>query len=257
MKTSFVLLQSSNMEVRLNGGLMEAGKRMLDLVFPRRCVVCDEVTDRIGESVCGKCRDKIIYIKEPACMKCGKQLKNDEQEYCRDCERGKHSYIRGTALYDYGSMADSIFRFKYGGRMEYADFYGKDLYEKKAKWISEIRPDAFLPVPAHPSRVRRRGYNQVELIARELSGYCGVPVNCSLMTRVKRTQPLKNQSHGERQNNLKRAFKILQNDVKLNTIVIIDDIYTTGSTIDAMAQVLRRAGITEVYFMALTIGRGI
>ena len=57
--------------------------------------------------------------------------------------------------------------------------------------------------------------------------------------------------------NLKRAFKIRQNDVKLNTIVIIDDIYTTGSTIDAMATVLRKAGITEIYFMALTIGRGI
>ena len=114
-----------------------------------------------------------------------------------------------------------------------------------------------MPVPIHPSRKRRRGYNQAELIARELSGLSGIPVNTALMERIKKTRPLKNLSHEERQNNLKRAFKIRQNDVKLNTIVIIDDIYTTGSTIDSMARVLHGAGITEVYFVALTIGRGI
>lgn len=236
---------------------MAIGKTILDLVFPRRCVVCDEITDKIGEFVCEKCRSKIIYIKEPVCMKCGKQLKREEQEYCRDCEKGRHSYIRGTALYDYGSMADSIFRFKYAGRMEYASFYGRDLYEKKAKWLSMVRPDVLLPVPAHPSRKRKRGYNQAELIAKELSGYLGIPVNTTLVERVKKTQPLKNLTLGERQNNLKRAFKIRRNDVKLNTIVIIDDIYTTGSTIDSIAQVLRKEGITDIYFMALTIGRGL
>ncbi|NBJ91204.1 ComF family protein [Parablautia muri] len=236
---------------------MVVGNRILDLIFPKRCVVCDEITEQMGESVCGKCRKKIIYIKEPVCMKCGKQLKREEQEYCRDCEKRRHSYIRGTALYDYGSMADSIFRFKYAGRMEYASFYGRDLYEKKTKWLSMVRPDAFLPVPVHPSRKRKRGYNQAELIARELSEHSGIPVNTTLMERVRKTQPLKNQTHGERQNNLKRAFKIRRNDVKLNTIVIIDDIYTTGSTVDSMAQVLREVGITEIYFMALTIGRGI
>lgn len=236
---------------------MGAGNRVLDLLFPRRCVVCDEITDRAGESVCRKCQNKIIYIREPACMKCGKQLKSEEQEYCKDCERVRHSYIRGTALYDYGSMSDSLFRFKYAGRMEYASFYGRDLYEKKAKWLSVVRPDALLPVPIHPSRKRRRGYNQAELIARELSGLSGIPVNTALMERIKKTRPLKNLSHEERQNNLKRAFKIRQNDVKLSTIVIIDDIYTTGSTIDAMSEVLHQAGISDVYFMTLTVGRGI
>ena len=236
---------------------MAIKKSVFDLLFPRRCVVCNEITDRLGESVCSNCRDKIIYIKEPCCMKCGKQLGKGEKEYCGDCERKKHLFVQGTALYDYGSMADSIFRFKYAGRMEYADFYGKELYEKKAKWLSMIRPDALVPVPVHPSRKRKRGYNQAELVARELSRLSGIPINTSLISRVKRTQPLKNLSHVERQNNLKRAFKILQNDVKLNTIVIIDDIYTTGSTIDSMSEVLYQVGIEEIYFISLTIGRGI
>ena len=236
---------------------MAVGRKILDILFPRRCVICDEITDQMGEAVCRKCRGRILYIKEPCCMKCGKQLRKGEQEYCEDCERNPHLYIQGKALYDYGSMADSIFRFKYAGRMEYADFYGKELYEKEAGWLSLIRPDALVPVPAHPSRKRKRGYNQAELVARHLSRLSGIPVKNSLICRTKRTQPLKNLSHAERQNNLKKAFKILRNDVKLSTILIIDDIYTTGSTIDSMSEVLQGAGIREVYFMTLTIGRGI
>ena len=236
---------------------MAVGRKILDILFPRRCVLCDEITDQMGESICRKCKSRILYIKEPCCMKCGKQLRKGEQEYCEDCERNPHLYIQGTALYDYGSMADSIFRFKYAGRMEYADFYGRELYEKKAGWLSVIRPDALIPVPVHPSRKRKRGYNQAELVARHLSRLSGIPVNNSLICRAKRTQPLKNLSHSERQNNLKKAFKIRRNDVKLSTIVIIDDIYTTGSTIDSMSEVLHQAGIREVYFMTLTIGRGI
>ncbi len=236
---------------------MAVGKKILDLLFPRRCVVCDQITDCPQEQVCRKCREKILYIKEPCCLKCGKQLKREEQEYCGDCEKNSHLFLKGTALYDYGSMADSIFRFKYAGRMEYAEFYGRELYEKKSAWLSAVGADALIPVPAHPSRKRKRGYNQAELVAVQLSRLSGIPVNTSLVSRTRRTQPLKNLSRQERQNNLKKAFKIRQNDVKLNTIVIIDDIYTTGSTIDAMTEILHRAGIKRVCFMALTIGRGI
>ncbi|MDO4463421.1 MAG: ComF family protein [Bacillota bacterium] len=230
---------------------------LLNYLFPGRCVVCDALVDQPEEHICDSCKGKIIYIREPYCMKCGKQLKKEEKEYCGDCERLPHLFIRGTALYDYGSMSDSVFRFKYAGRMEYATFYGRDLYEKRMRWLEMINPDALIPVPIHSSRMRSRGYNQAELVARELSRHSGIPVNTKLIQRVKRTKPLKSLSHSERQNNLKRAFKILQNDVKLNTIVIIDDIYTTGSTIDAMTGVLNDAGVKNVYYMALTIGRGI
>ena len=236
---------------------MAIRERVLDLLFPKRCVVCDEIAGQEGKAVCRRCRDKILYVQDPFCLKCGKQLQHEEQEYCEDCKKNRHLYIQGSALYDYGSMADSIFRFKYAGRMEYADFYGRELYERKAGWLSMVQPDALVPVPIHAARKRKRGYNQAELVARHLSSLCGVPVNNSLIYRPKQTAPLKDLSHSERQNNLKRAFKIRQNDVKLSTIVIIDDIYTTGSTIDAMSEVLHQAGISDVYFMTLTVGRGI
>ncbi|MCI9334926.1 MAG: ComF family protein [Lachnospiraceae bacterium] len=236
---------------------MKLKDKILDLWFPRRCAVCDEVVDGLGQEICSRCKGKMIYIKEPCCMKCGKQLKKEEQEYCADCSRTEHTYIQGTALYDYGSMSDSIFRFKYAGRMEYSAFYGRELYEKKLHWLRARRADALVPVPIHASRKRRRGYNQAELIARRLSELSGIPVEASLIRRVRKTRPLKGLSNSERQNNLKRAFKIDINDVKLNTIVIIDDIYTTGATIDSMAQVLKEKGVKKIYFMALAVGRGI
>jgi len=232
-------------------------KNPLDYLFPARCVVCDEISDRPGERVCSKCRTKIVYIKEPCCLKCGKQLQRGEKEYCDDCVKTVHLFAQGRALYDYGSMADSLFRFKYKERTEYAAFYGRDLFEKKGKWLDMIRPDALIPVPIHASRMRSRGYNQAQLIARELSKHSGIPVFDHLIKRTGKTKPLKNLTLTERQNNLKRAFKICQNDVKLNTIVIVDDIYTTGSTIDSMAGVLSKEGIGQIYFLTLTIGRGI
>ncbi len=227
-----------------------------ELLFPLRCAVCDDVTDNRDVGICRECAEKIVYIKSPFCLKCGKQLGEESREYCEDCIRKKHFYIQGTALYEYGSMADSLFRFKYAFRAEYARFYGRELWEKRGKWLMSLRADALVPVPVHPSRKRKRGYNQASLIARELSGLSGIPVNEELIVRTKRTRAQKELSERQRQNNLKKAFKILQNDVKLNTIVIIDDIYTTGSTIDAMAELLLQAGVCKIYYMVMAIGRG-
>ena len=114
-----------------------------------------------------------------------------------------------------------------------------------------------MPVPLHKSRMRKRGYNQARVLAGELSALTGIPVYADWIGRVEKTVPMKDLPAAERQNNLKRAFKILRNDVKLNTIIIIDDIYTTGSTIDAMSRELRNVGVRRIYFITLAIGRGI
>jgi len=227
----------------------------LDLLFPPRCVICDEVTDDKARGVCKACTEKIAYIKPPFCMKCGKQVMEGAQ-YCKDCLRREHRFIQGMALYDYAGMSGALYRFKYAGRSEYARFFGRELAERGGGFLSLIKPDALVPVPIHTSRKRMRGYNQAELIARELSRHTKIPVNCDLVTRIKKTLPQRELSESERQNNLKKAFKILQNDVKLSTIVIVDDIYTTGSTIDAMAEALFGTGVKRIYYMALAIGRG-
>lgn len=113
-----------------------------------------------------------------------------------------------------------------------------------------------MPVPVHASRRRSRGYNQAELVASEMSRLTGITMYDKLVKRVRKTVPQKELSIQERQNNLKKAFNITSNDVKLKKTILVDDIYTTGSTLDAVAMELKRHGVKSVYFIALCIGDG-
>ena len=108
----------------------------------------------------------------------------------------------------------------------------------------------------HASRKRERGYNQAELVAAELSRLTGIRMYGDLVRRVRKTVPQKELTIQERQNNLKKAFNISTNVVKLNKVILVDDIYTTGSTLDAVAMELKRHGVKAVYFIALCIGEG-
>ena len=233
-----------------------AGRILRELLFPLRCPVCDRPVDPPGEKICRECEGKLILIREPKCLKCGKQLQKEEAEFCQDCRRGKHFYDRGAALYSYQSCRGTIYRLKYGGRREYADYLGGMMARYLGRQLLSWEPDALVPVPLHPARERKRGYNQAALLARVLGERLGIPVREDYLIRTRNTRPQKELEGSRRQNNLKKAFKIVQNDVKLKTIVIIDDIYTTGSTVDAIAQECRNAGVRRVCYAALAIGRG-
>lgn len=231
-------------------------KRIIQLLFPLRCPVCDNIVRPRGEKVCTECMGRLKLLTPPWCMQCGKKLA-EEGEFCGDCKNKRHEFVRGRALYEYGSAAPSIYRFKYGGRQEYADYFGEEIVRYLGDFIREIQPDALIPIPLHKKRLAKRGYNQAELLARAVGRYSGVPVNEKMLVRVKNTAPLKLQNPSERQNNLKKAFNIAENDVKLNTTVIIDDIYTTGSTIDEAARILKNAGVQKIYFITLACGAGL
>ena len=117
-----------------------------------------------------------------------------------------------------------------------------------------VRPDMLVPVPLHSARMRVRGYNQSALMAAGISALTGIPIREDVLSRTENTVPMKNMSVSDRQNNLKNAFHACSFDVKLKTIIVIDDIYTTGATIDACATELYRAGAAFVFFMTLAIG---
>lgn len=230
---------------------------LISLLFPRRCPICDEPVRPYGALCCTECAGKVRYISEPACLKCGKALKDETREYCEDCSRHSHYYKKGYPLFEYRSVSESIYRFKYRNRREYAAWYGERMGQVLGDELKRLQPDALIPVPIHASKLRSRGYNQAALIARELSVRIGVPVMENVIVRTRKTEALKDHTPAERNNILRGAFKIASNDVKLKKIVIIDDIYTTGSTIDEVARVCLDAGMQEVNFAALAIGRGV
>lgn len=226
-----------------------------ELLFPRRCPVCDGIMGGMGEKICADCLPKLKLVTPPWCRCCGRRL-NGEEGICPDCREHGHAFLGGRILYEYESAAGAIYRFKYGGRQEYAEFFGEELKRYLGDFIRAVKPDGIVPIPLHKEREQKRGYNQAYLLARELGRRMELPVYDKLLLRVKNTVPLKQLNLTERQNNLKKAFNIAQNDVKLNTIIIIDDIYTTGSTIDEAAKILLQHGVQQVYFVALSGGGG-
>lgn len=229
---------------------------LTQLLYPLRCPVCDEIVVPAGEKICLECLKKLKLLTPPWCMKCGKKL-TGEGEFCADCQKKEHRFLRGRALYEYESAAPAIYRFKYGGRREYADFFGEQTAEYLGGFIRDVKPDALIPIPLHRRRKIERGYNQAQLLAERVGGYLGLPVRSDILVRRKNTSPLKYQNPEERQNNLKKAFNITQNDVKLKRVLLVDDIYTTGSTMDEVAGTLREVGVEDVFFIALACGAGI
>ena len=197
-------------------------------------------------------------MTQPWCMRCGKKL-DSEEEYCADCKRQNHEFVRGRSLYEYESVAGAIYRMKYNGRQEYAEYFGEEICRYLGTFIRRIQPDVLIPVPLHPRKMRMRGYNQAALLARAVGNRVGVPVGEDLVMRVKNTKPLKLQNPYERQNNLKKAFIINKNDVKLKmtSAILVDDIYTTGSTVDEISRVLKAEGVEKVYVITLACGGGI
>ncbi len=227
---------------------------LLELIFPRRCPVCDRVQP-LGDRICPTCAEQLRGINSPYCCKCGKPIEDTRAEYCTDCTEYSHEYKQGRALYEYRTIRRSLYRFKYKGRQEYAEVYGELLAVHMEEIVRRWKPDALIPVPLHRTKKRSRGYNQAELLAVTMGKHLNIPVDTKIIRRIKKTIPQKRLNRQMRQNNLKKAFKIDRNDVKLSTIIIIDDIYTTGSTVDAVAAVLREAGIENIYFITLAIGR--
>lgn len=235
---------------------------LLDILYPRRCPICSEIVDKRGGLSCMECRNKLTAVEEPLCKRCGKPMEQETREYCYDCERRRHYFERGFSVWLYNEdMQKSMAAFKYKGRQEYADFYVEELIKKHQREIEDISPDALVPVPIHKKKKLIRGYNQAEVLAVRLGEKLNIPVLPELLIREKDTLPQKQLSDKERFRNISEAFAFSHKErhkykKKLQRVLLVDDIYTTGSTIEACARTLKLNGIEEVYFVSICIGKG-
>lgn len=231
--------------------------RVLDWIYPLRCPICGHITEDKINYICRHCKDKIHLIEEPRCMKCSKPIMNEETEYCYDCEKSDFHFRKGKAVWVYDQyMKQSIGAFKYHGRKEYAKFYGKVMAEQYGNWVRGLNADALIPIPLHKQKKKVRGFNQAELVANEMSRLLGIPVITDVLFRERYTKPQKQLNNIERYRNLTKAFAVKNNNFHLKSVILIDDIYTTGSTIEACANVLMEHGVKEVYFLSICIGKG-
>jgi ComF family protein len=226
------------------------------IFFPKRCPICDEIVVPYGGLICKICEESLHFLSDPTCLKCGKSLEN-EDTYCYDCLKQNHFFSRGYALFPYELVSDSLYRFKYKNRPEYGIYYGRAIAKHFYEVIKSMKPEGIIPVPLHIKKERKRGYNQAQIIADEIGKLLEIKVFTNLIKRTKYTTPQKELDHVARQNNLKKAFIISESVVKLRSIIIIDDIYTTGSTINAMAKILQDVGVKNIYFITIAIGKSI
>ena len=229
---------------------------VLTLVYPERCAICDRTVKPSDKGICPYCGPVLEEVGDASCLKCGKPLEDGTAEYCADCMKREHSFDRGLSLYPYSKrVAESLYRLKYSGRRSVADFYGRKMAERFGDQIAAWGVEAVIPVPLHRERLKKRGYNQAELIAGALARPLGLPVCCDMVERVSNTTALKLLSAAQREEILKNAFKISKYEVKLKAVLIVDDIYTTGSTIDEISGLLKRAGADRIFFVTAATGR--
>lgn len=229
---------------------------LLHLLYPVRCMVCGQVTES-KEGICRECRKKLSYVSEPSCKKCGKSLGKEWIEYCYDCKKKTHRYTQGKAVWNYeGEIKQSLFALKFQNKRDYGRIMGEELARIYGDWIYAKGIEAIVAIPLHKKRRRQRGFNQSEVIAAALSKKLELPLEKGLLIRTKNTKAQKELPVEERKNNVKNAFQKGTGVVQYKKILIIDDIYTTGNTIDSAAGVLIDSGVLEVYFCCIAIGKG-
>lgn len=226
-------------------------------MFPPACICCGEILKRDRRYICRACENKISYLREPCCLKCGKEISDEDKEYCSDCENHQRSYDRGFPVMNYEEpIISSMTKFKYGGRKKYAVYYAKEIVKKYGSRFYELGIEALIPVPIHKDRLRKRGYNQAEILAEEMGKMLGIPVDSGIIKRAEKTLPQKELDNIRREENLKNAFGYTGKKIKYKSVLIVDDIYTTGATVEACTRVLRAQDIKNIYYTSLCIGKG-
>lgn len=238
-----------------NGKSLErAFQAGLSALFPRHCPVCHDIVQPRGALICPECEKRLHFVEAPTCLICGREIQDETEELCSNCKRHHFSFERGISLLQYDQVtADSMAKIKYLGAREYLEYYGKKAAERLGEDIYRMKPDALVPVPVHVSRRRIRGYNQAGVLAEILGKELDIPVYEDAIRRNKRTAALKSLGAGERLKSLSAAFErgVIPKDLK--TVLLVDDIFTTGATMEACTRILRHAGVKTVYCLSLCI----
>lgn len=234
-----------------------AGEAALRILYPPHCALCDTILTKGEDGCCSACAKKLPRVQAPTCFRCGKPVGSWEAEYCDDCLRTRHWYEQGAAAVTYtGAMRRSVYRMKADNRRDYLDFYARLMAEVLKKYRYIWQPELLIPVPMHWKKRQKRGYNQSELLARKLSHLTGIPVDRTLIRCIRPHAAQKQLGRKARMKNLDGSFALQRSPEHLQRVLLIDDVYTTGSTVDALARLLSEAGVPHIFFLVLCIGKG-
>ena len=210
---------------------------LLDFVFPPLCIGCGEYTDE-ADMICKNCLATINKLDDIYCLKCHTVLEN--KKTCDFCVEDS------LLLYSYGeyhsALKEMIIQFKFKGITKPARLFSSKIAETFSKQIADLKADYLIPIPLAPSRERKRGFNQAEIIAENISQHLKIPVNNEILFRVKNNKPQARLSMDKRAENVRAVFDI-DEDLSANyNLILVDDVVTTGSTVLEAVSVLQNGG---------------
>ena len=234
--------------------LRTVGRSVLNLLFPERCFACGDLIDDAG-AICADCWAGLSFLGSPCCACCGHPFEYAVPEgvLCGACIRRRPPYesARAAILYDDASR-ELVLAFKHADRTRFADAFGLWMFRAGAAFL--YGADLIVPVPLHRRRLWSRRYNQSLLLARALTRHCGVPTDPDLLRRRRNTPMQGGLSRAARRRNVQAAFAVrpgTSERVRGKTVVLVDDVLTTGATVEACTRVLRAAGASEVHVLTL------
>jgi len=209
--------------------------RFVDLLLPPRCGGCR----RVGSWLCAGCRSRIRHLREPLCRRCGAEVETPRPHCgCRTRLRSL-ARLRSAVAYE-GPIKLAIQRFKYWGWRRLASPLATLLAERLV--VEGLAASSAVAVPLHPERLRARGFNQSELLVRELTAGMGLQPPPGRLVRIRATPPQVGHDRLWRQKNVHGAFEWLGPSLAGRSILVVDDVATTGATLEACAAALRAAG---------------
>ncbi|HXG53231.1 MAG TPA: ComF family protein [candidate division Zixibacteria bacterium] len=236
--------------------------RLIDWLYPPRCRACRErIRGSDSEYFCVPCRGRIRLIQPPLCTICGRPFPDASggDHRCGAClaRPPRFSRARAWACYpreetDRAPLREVLHRFKYGRKIALGKPLGRLMALGCAGFLAQYASDLIVPVPLHPRRLRWRGFNQSVVLARQVSRVYAVPLDPFALRRVKETPPQTQLSEEERRRNVRGAFAVREGaELEGRRVLLIDDVYTSGATVNECARALLRAGAEEVCVLTL------
>lgn len=229
-------------------------------VFPSFCRICGRALEEPGEKIiCGRCLDRVEFHRGPVCPVCGRFYQQPAAEGypCGQCLEQTPPFSRHRSLGPYsGRLKEALLLFKYKGCEVLGRVLGGMAYEHLAADGLFEGLDFIVPVPLHRKREKERGFNQAELLGRALSDRSGVPLLLGVLIKVRYTPAQVSLEAADRETNLRKAFTVRKaGKITGRTVLLVDDVFTTGSTLRECAAELSRAGAREV--RALSLARAV
>ncbi len=233
---------------------------LLDLFYPPSCVVCSSPRLTLPDlEWCRACIERMPWVRAPMCPLCGRPFPkspSSRDHLCGECLLDTfHFDAARSSFYHVGFVRDALHAVKFGAQLHFVRPLSQILAHTALRWDG-LAVDRVVPVPLHPRRLRERGFNQSALMAGFLAGKIGVPMDLNILKRRSWTAPQTRLGREERLKNVRDAF-VVHDGVRLRgrSVLLVDDVFTTGTTLSECAKVLKENGAREV--MALTVSRAL